>query len=110
MNWLVVEHPVTRADTQQSSAATAALLEVIPMIRFIISSLHGFGNSLVKVMVRPIFARIPCAQKFTLICLDCGTSKIKLEQGIAKHLRNTELEQLTIDELSVAALTTPEME
>jgi hypothetical protein len=46
-NWLV-EHPVTRADIQQSSAATAALLEVIPQIRFIISSLHELGNSIVK--------------------------------------------------------------
>jgi hypothetical protein len=33
---LLVEHPVTSADTQQSSVATVALAEVIPKHRFII--------------------------------------------------------------------------
>jgi hypothetical protein len=34
-NWLV-EHPVTRADTQQSKTLAAALIEVIAKNRFII--------------------------------------------------------------------------
>src|ERR1017187_8156271 len=48
-------------------------------------SLHQFGNSFVNVLVRPIFSRIPCAQKCTLICLDCGTPKSNLKCGVRQR-------------------------
>src|ERR1035441_6069835 len=73
-NWLV-EHPVTRADTQQSSAAIAALLEVIPQIRFIICHSMNLGTSSSTYWSDQYFPEIPCAQKSTLICLDCGRSE-----------------------------------
>jgi hypothetical protein len=47
-NWLVV-HPVTKVATQQSSAATAALLEVFPKIRFVISLLQRVGDGVEEV-------------------------------------------------------------
>jgi hypothetical protein len=46
-NWLVV-HPVTKADTQQSTATAATLLKVIPKIRFVIRHSRGVAVEEVK--------------------------------------------------------------
>jgi hypothetical protein len=60
-NWLV-EHPVTIAETQQSNAATEALLEIIPKIRFVIRCSRGLGKWIEKAMVRPIGLEIACGR------------------------------------------------
>jgi hypothetical protein len=74
MNWLVV-HPVTKADTQQSSAATAALPEVIPKIRFIIR--HSREVAVEEVNGPTINIGNCLRANFTPAITACGSSKIR---------------------------------
>src|ERR1035437_4450042 len=91
-NWLV-EHPVTRADTQQSSAAIAALLEVIPQIRFIILSLHGFGNSFsqsngqTNIFQKPLRAKVYThlpRLRYPKIKIKCGGAPARQREGLGR--------------------------
>jgi hypothetical protein len=81
-NWLVV-HPVTKAATQQSSAAIAALLEVIPKVRFVISLLQrGWVMELKKTMVLPVCEEKTRAEILHLRLQDAVSQK---EEGFSRN-------------------------
>jgi hypothetical protein len=73
-NWLVV-HPVTKADTQQSSAATTALPEVIPKIRFVIR--HSRGVAVEEVNGPTTNVGNCLRANFTPAITACGSSKLE---------------------------------